>query len=154
MADSESDVPRCPFCGSQEGCNHMICDLDRTFHEVEGGCLFTNEGLLMDPIIKLLRQRLWGGALVENTGWEALDQLIDTAEDLYDPKTLTSEDEIEDLIDMDVLYDLFIAYLRGHAHIAHYVLHGPPSFSTSNYVAWSEYAAPKILDTCHVRSVV
>jgi hypothetical protein len=36
----EDQAPNCPFCGSQDSCEHLLLLVDQTFRTAEGGAMF------------------------------------------------------------------------------------------------------------------
>ena len=66
----------CPFCGSADGCNHLLLVVDKTFRTAEGG-------ILMDAF---------------NTRWSAF---FDDADDDFDEREAFDEllDEVDSLSD-------------------------------------------------------
>jgi hypothetical protein len=57
--EDTGEEPKCVICGSEEECDHLVANIDRTFLECWGGAFYENEDEFRDEIqstfIKLLK---------------------------------------------------------------------------------------------------
>lgn len=58
---SDSDESACPFCGSEDGCEHLLLHIDRTFGECCGGAAYSRWSEFESALEKHMRDLLERG---------------------------------------------------------------------------------------------
>ena len=138
MADETSNETKCPFCGSQEDCPHLVGVIDRSFLAIDGGYLFDHDDAPREALAAALRGILGSGESPLPTGWEDLDELVETAIENHDPKNASDPWYFNELIDGDKYFDVLISGLEESAVVVRSDTEGGPGMSSVRYLAWSE----------------
>ena len=73
----DEGFPRCPYCRSDDGCKHLVMDLDRTFSGAQGGTFYDGYGVCMSLIGATIAKLRKTGTLAE-----AVERADDCAEGL------------------------------------------------------------------------
>jgi hypothetical protein len=107
IIENTGKKPTCPVCKSSDywDCGHLVADLDRTFHECQGGELYERIAEFSELVENAFLAHLTEKTVPNLEKWE-LDQLWETASERFDP------DEEYVALDGDVFQRVLIELLE------------------------------------------
>jgi hypothetical protein len=112
LEESSDEGNPCPFCGSEDGCCHLLAHIDVTFGQVEGGTFFD----LNDQAVKVMGKAIMD--LLQVLEGRPDKEVYQVIQDIKPARLATLVEEVRQEIgdsldenDLDTCYGRFLDYL-------------------------------------------
>jgi hypothetical protein len=139
---SELDEDACPFCGSQEGCAHLLALIDVTFGVIEGGTFYVLEPKAVEVMDRAIKRLLKASKTKQQLPAVVPGRLAVLVEEVRHQIGKSLEEE-----DLRTCYSSFIRYLSdllgampGVVETSYDVDQGWPGSSSLCRAYWVKYA--------------